>query len=548
MAAVLKAGGAYVPLDVTYPKERLAFMIADAGAPIILTKSELLAALPDHAAAVVCMDRDAAVIAEADSNASAAAVTGENLAYVMYTSGSTGQPKGACIPHRAISRLVCNTNYVQLGPTDRVAQISNASFDAATFEIWGALLNGARLVGISKDSALSAPAFRAALEENGITALFITASHFQQLVSEVPDLFRSVRSVLVGGSACNPLSMRTVLERGAPERLLNAYGPTESTTFAASYVVREVPPGATAVPIGRPVTNTQIYVLDRHLQPVPVGVVGELYIGGDGLARGYYKRPELTVEKFVANPFSHMPGDRLYRTGDRVRYLPDGNIQYLGRFDDQVKIRGFRVEPGEIESVLRLHPAVHQAIVVAREDTDEDQRLTAYIVSDKATPDLATQLRTYTTTRLPNYMVPAAFVFLESLPLTVNGKIDRARLPEPGRTRPEAEASLVEPRTDLERTIASVWKDALGLDSIGATENFFDLGGHSLLLVRVHSRLRQQVGRNLSIMDLFRYTTISALAEHLSREPQAENTMEDVRERAREQKEAAARRRHVKRG
>ncbi|HKA01592.1 MAG TPA: non-ribosomal peptide synthetase, partial [Candidatus Solibacter sp.] len=546
LLAVLKAGGAYVPLDVTYPKERLAFMIADTGTPIVLTVGELVRRLPPSPATTFCIDRDGVVFAQASSTKPGVTVTGDDLAYVMYTSGSTGRPKGTCIPHRAVNRLVCNTNYIQLGPADRIAQISNSSFDAATFEIWGALLNGARLVGISKSSALSAPALGAALEEHGITALFITTSLFNQLVRATPDLFQRVGTVLVGGSACDPSSMRAVLEQGAPRRLVNAYGPTESTTFATWYLVRAILVEATTVPIGRPVANSKAYVLDRHLQPVPVGIVGELYISGDGLARGYLNSPELTAKKFVADPFSDKPGGRLYRTGDRVRYLPDGNIQFLGRFDEQVKIRGFRVEPGEVESVLRQHPAVQQAVVIMRAETAEDQRLTAYIVSDVTHPAVATELRAYASAYLPDYMIPAAFVLVDALPLSVNGKVDRARLPDPGRTRPEVEADPVLPRTDLERTIAAIWKETLGLDTVGMSANFFDLGGHSLMLMRVHNRLRQLVDRDLSMTEMFRYTTISALADHLAQPPRETNLMQQVRERAKKQKQALVRRMQTK--
>jgi amino acid adenylation domain-containing protein/non-ribosomal peptide synthase protein (TIGR01720 family) len=380
LLGILKAGGAYVPLDPAYPIERLAFMLEDSSVPVLLTGAQHLEKLPPHSARVVCLDSDWSEIARHSSENPTSEVASDTLAYVIYTSGSTGKPKGVAVPHRAVNRLAINTNYINLEPLDVVAQVSNCSFDAATFEIWGALLNGARLVVITKDVALSPQDFAAQLHQQGITVLFLTTALFNQIASVVPSAFHSVQHLLFGGEAVDPRWVKEVLKNGPPQRLLHVYGPTESTTFTSWYLIQDVPEGNTTIPIGRPIANTQVYLLDEKLQPVPVGVPGELYIGGDGLAKGYLNRPDLTDEKFIPNPWSNKLGSRLYKTGDKARYLSDGNIEFLGRIDNLVKIRGFRIELGEIEAALLQHPKVRDAVVIVREDTYGDKRLVAYIV------------------------------------------------------------------------------------------------------------------------------------------------------------------------
>ncbi len=380
LLAVLKCGAAYVPLDPEYPKLRIAFMLADTEACVLITERQFTARLPEHPA-VFFLDE---ATSSNEEYAPTESPTASDLAYVMYTSGSTGRPKGVCIPHRAISRLVFDTNYLALGPADRLGHIASPSFDAATFEIWGALLRGGRIVVISKDVVLSPPDFAEEIRRQGVTAMFLTSALFNQLAGENPRMFQSMRNLLVGGSAVDPNWAREVLEKGAPARLLNGYGPTESTTFAACYHIKDVPEGATTIPIGRPIANTQLYVLDPRLEPVPIGVPGELYIGGDGLATGYLRRPALTQEKFVSHPFANDPEARLYKTGDLVRWRSTGDIEFLGRMDEQVKVRGFRVELGEIEADLGQHPAVQEAVVVARRDAHGDKRLVAYVVPKAA--------------------------------------------------------------------------------------------------------------------------------------------------------------------
>jgi acyl-coenzyme A synthetase/AMP-(fatty) acid ligase/acyl carrier protein len=417
------------------------------------------------------------------------------------------------VPHRAINRLVINTNYVQLTTDDVVAQVSNAAFDAATWEIWGALLNGARLVVVPKETVLSPPELAARLKEHGVSAIFLTTALFNQVAREDPKAFSSLHHVLVGGEAVEPRWVREVMAEGGPERLLNAYGPTETTTFAIWYHVQEVEEGATTIPIGRPIANTEAYVLDAKMQPVPIGVPGELYIGGPGLARGYLRRPELTAEKFVANPFSDEVGARLYKTGDLVRYLADGNLVYLGRIDHQVKLRGYRIELGEIESTLRRHAGVRESVVVLREDAPEQKRLAAYVVAAGPSRPSARELRAFLRKMLPDYMVPSAFVVLDKLPLTPNGKVDRRALPAP--ERPHLEEGFVAPRTPVEEALAEIWAEVLRLKQVGIHSDFFELGGHSLLATLVISRVREVFQAELPLRSMFEELTVAGLAERV---------------------------------
>jgi len=383
MLGILKAGGAYVPLDPSYPRERLAYMIRDSGLRVLVAMEPALAALPESAAAVVLLDSGRGLLAGYPEENPPVTTDGGNLAYVIYTSGSTGMPKGVEIPHRAISRLVLESDYVRLGPADRVAQIANASFDAITFEVWGPLLTGGATVVIPREVVLSPFDLGEAFRDLGVSATFLTSALFNQVARDNPSAFAPLRHLLVGGEAVDPRWARKVLETAPPERLLNGYGPTEATTFASWFLIEEVPPGASTVPIGRPIANTRTHVLDPLHQPVPIGVVGELAIAGDGLARAYSGRPELTAVKLIPDPFAGGgAGSRLYRTGDLVRLRPDGAVEFIGRIDQQVKVRGFRIELEEIEARLDEHPAVAQSVVLVREDVPGDRRLVAYVVQD----------------------------------------------------------------------------------------------------------------------------------------------------------------------
>ncbi|RCJ40837.1 non-ribosomal peptide synthetase [Nostoc minutum NIES-26] len=514
LLGILKAGGAYVPLDPAYPQERLAFMLDDAQVLVLLTQKSLVE-MPKHQANIICLDTDWEIIKQENKDNPASTTTSNNLAYVIYTSGSTGKPKGVTIPHRAVNRLIFNTNYIHLKPNDRIAQASNTSFDAATFEIWGALLHGARLVEIPYSVILSPQHFASQLGEKEINVLFLTTALFNQLASVVPQAFKGLRSLLFGGEAVDLKWVKEILKHGSPEQLLHVYGPTESTTFTSWYLVQEIAEEATTLPIGRAIANTQIYILDNHYQPVPIGVIGELYIGGDGLARGYLNRPDLTEQNFISSCFSDRPTTRLYKTGDLARYLPDGNIEFIGRLDNQVKIRGFRIETEEIEAVLAKHPSVQQTAITVREDEPGERRLVAYVIPHLEQSLSTKELHCFLKQKLPDYMVPNTFVFLNALPLNLNGKVDRHVLPVPEYVRQELEDTFLAAQDELEVQLTKIWEQVLGIQPIGIKHNFFDLGGHSLLAMRLFAHIEKTFDKNLPIATLFQAPTIEQLASIL---------------------------------
>ena len=495
--ATIKAGAAYVPLDPAYPAERLAYMTDDVRAKVVISRDWLAAAdLASHS-----------------TTNPPVTTTSRDLAYVMYTSGSTGRPKGTCIEQRAIARLVLATDYVQLTARDVVGHASNTSFDAATFEIWGALLTGARLHVLAPDVVLSPELFTREIVASGLTVLFITTALFHQLAALAPDAFRTLDHLLFGGEVCDVAVVRRVLAVG-PRRLLHVYGPTETTTFATWHLVRAVEPAATSIPIGRPLANTTIRILDRARQPVPIGVRGEIFIGGPGVARGYWNRPELTAERFVDDPLA--PGERLYKTGDLAAWRADGAIEFHGRADHQVKLRGFRIELGELEAELLAHPDVTAAIAIVRHDTG-DPRLVAYVAPSVDVDHLRDRLAAV----LPRYMLPSAIVALDHVPVTPNGKIDRAPLPAPPAKRDERGGGYVAPDGELAQAIARIWAEVLGVDRVGAHDNFFALGGNSLLLVTVRSRLETALGRTVTLKPLAEAASVSELAARLAEDTAA---------------------------
>ncbi|MEH2281772.1 MAG: amino acid adenylation domain-containing protein, partial [Nostoc sp.] len=514
---ILKAGGVYVPLDPEYPEDRLNFMLEDAQVSLLLSQEKLVESLVQHQVRLVSLDSNWQSVSLANQDNLNSTVSSENLCYVIYTSGSTGTPKGVAVTHQAVNRLVFNTNYVQLSPSDRVAQAANIAFDAATFEIWGALLHGAKLVIINKSVLLTPKEFAANMRYHEVSVLFLTTALFNQLANFVPQTFSSLRYLLFGGEAVDPRWVQEVLEKGAPQQLLHVYGPTENTTFSSWYLVEDLPTTATTIPIGRPISNTQIYIFDQNLQLVPVGVPGELYIGGVGLAQGYFNARELTQEKFIPNPFAgSRGGERLYKTGDLARYLPDGNIEYLVRIDNQVKIRGFRIELGEIEAVLSQHEDVQVCCVIAREDNPGDKRLVAYIVPQLQITPTISVLRSFLKEKLSEYMIPSAFVILESLPLTPNGKIDRRALPAP-ETSSELSEKYVAPRSPIEEILSLVWTQILKVELVGRHDNFFELGGHSLLATQLISRIRTNFQVEIPLRSLFAAPTIAELALNIQR-------------------------------
>ena len=459
-------------------------------------------------------------------------------AYVMYTSGSTGKPKGVTVPHRAISRLVIANGFAELTADDVVVHCSNTAFDASTLEVWGALLNGGRGLVASHDQVLDPVQFGRIMHEGGATVLYLSSGLFNQYADQLSEVFPQLKYLIVGGDVLDASVIRRVLKNNPPQNLLNGYGPTETTTFAATYRLNDlVDEAMTQVPIGHPISNTRIYILDAQGQPVPIGVSGEIHIAGDGVARGYLNRPELTAERFVRDPFSDDPDARMYRTGDLGRWRADGAIEYLGRNDFQVKIRGFRIELGEIEARLAELPAVREVVVVARasgqngedasgvsgnNDSTSDKRLVAYWVAREglAEVDVPTveALREHLRAELPTYMVPSAFVKLDAMPLTPNGKVDRKALPVP-----DADALVTHayeaPQGPVEEVLASIWQELLGVERVGRHDNFFDLGGHSLLAVQLLARIRHDLGRDVTLKSLFEAPTVAEVANGLQFSP-----------------------------
>jgi amino acid adenylation domain-containing protein/non-ribosomal peptide synthase protein (TIGR01720 family) len=512
--AVLKAGGCCVPVDTSYPEERMRLMLADAGARVLVSRGALARAVAGDGLLAVALDEVTDVLAFGPVDAPRAGAAAGNLAYVFYTSGSTGRPKGVMMGHREVVQFAAGVpECMPMGPGDRVAQASNASFDAAVFEIWGALLNGATLVGIDRDVLLSAPALKQALAAERITHLYQTAALFSQHVRQQVDVYAGLKQLVFGAEAVGTESVRQMLRAGRPGRVLHEYGPTEATVWCTLEPVEAIADDAGTVPIGVPVPNARAYVLDPAGTPQPACVPGELYVGGAGVVRGYLGRPSLTAEKFVPDPFSAEPGARMYRTGDRVRWRAEGRLEFMGRLDEQVKIRGFRIEPGEVEGVLAAFPGVRQARVIVREDAPGDKRLVAYLAGEADAEALRAHLRQ----RLPEYMVPAAFVTMERLPLTPNGKLDRRALPAPEYA--SAEERYVAPRTPLEEVLAEIWAEVLGAERVGAADDFFALGGHSLLAIRAVARIREVFGVELPLRVLFDAPTLETLAALLATDP-----------------------------
>jgi amino acid adenylation domain-containing protein/non-ribosomal peptide synthase protein (TIGR01720 family) len=510
MVGILKAGGAYVPIDPAYPPDRLRFMAEDSDIGVWLTQGHLAHRIPQLKAHVVCLDRDWDEIAQQSDSSFPTQVFPENLAYVVYTSGSTGRPKAAAVSHRSMIRMVCETNYIQFQGDEVVAQTVNMSFDPSTFEIWGALLNGCRLAIIGNEVLLDVESFAAEIIDKGVQVMFLATALFNEVGRLKPTMFNSVKSLLFGGEAVYPVTAAAVLEHGGPERLVNAYGPAECTTFSGWYVAREVARDAVSVPIGKPVANTQLYVLDRNMNLEPIGIMGKLYIGGEGLARGYWRRPELTAERFVPDPYGQ-PGGRLYISGDLARWMEDGNLEFFGREDNQIKIRGFRVELGEIEVALLQHGGVRNCAVLMK-TLGSSKQLVAY-VSGEAKAD---ELKNYLKAKLPEYMVPGLYVMLPDLPLNTNGKVDRRALPEvEDSVLPEVEEGAAEAMTPVDELLVDLWKEVLGVTRVSLRSNFYDLGGHSLLALRVVSRINDYFQTGFSVRTLLEYPVLMEFAQKL---------------------------------
>jgi len=493
LLAIVKAGGAYVPLDPSYPKERLAFMIEDSQVPVLLTQQKVATELSEHDTNLICLDRDWEKIAKYSDKNPSNGCSPENLAYVIYTSGSTGKPKGVAIPHKTlINFLTSMAQEPGLSEHDVLLAVTTLSFDIAALELYLPLTLGAKVVLANGEDASDARRLKEVLAESNATVMQATPATWRMLLDAGwrgnPNL-----GILCGGEAL-PRDLANRLHENS-RSLWNMYGPTETTIWSA---VQRIETGEGAISIGRPIANTQLYILDSNLRPVPMGVYGELYIGGEGLSRGYLNRSDLTAERFIPDPFGEGSGHRLYRTGDKARFLSDGSIEFSGRLDFQVKIRGFRIELGEIETVCTHHPAIQQAIVMPREITNGDIRLVAYIKFDAHDEPTVSELRRFLKGKLPDYMVPSMFVTMDTFPQTPNGKVDRKQLPVPAGMKTETVPSFEPPDSDMEKLIAEVWQQVLGADSFSVYDNFFDLGGHSLLSMKVLYQIEKKLGLRIN--------------------------------------------------
>jgi len=542
LVAILKAGGAYVPFDASYPRERLEFMIGDTKTQLMVTQKSLMTvAIGDRPVKTILVD-DA--IQGSEENPTPAGGPA-SLAYVMYTSGSTGRPKGVLVENRAVVRLVFNTNYCKFGADQTFLQFAPISFDASTLEIWGALLHGGKLV-VMPQQASSLEEIGKAICEEGVTTAWFTAGLFHLFVDERLEDLRPLKQLLAGGDTLSAKHVRRVLDAFPEMTVINGYGPTEGTTFSCCHAMRMGDAVPDSVPIGKPISNTRVYILNDDLKPVKAGEIGELFAGGDGVARGYLNAPEVTAEKFLTDPFVDGLDARMYRIGDFARWREDGSVEFLGRKDGQIKILGHRIELGEIENALSQHAAIKQACVTVKIDEASTKRLVAYYVQNGAELQSWRELKGFLAAKLPAYMVPAHYVLMTSFPLNPNGKIDRGALPDPAA---ETSATEVQPSgNELEAAIADVWKKVLRTDRVGLDDNFFDLGGDSLLLVAVHSQLKKRLEREIQVMDLFDHTTVRALAKHLSAAGSEAKSFDAAQERAAKQRAAFAKQRSLRVG
>ena len=511
--AILKTGAAYVPIDGKAPQEKTLSLFREINPAVIVCSHDFPGIQFSSSPHRIVLEKEWSTIMKEPEDNLTVEVNPDNLAYVMFTSGSTGRPKGVCIPHRAVMRLVTDNNYVHLDSQEVLLQLAPISFDASTFEIWGSLLNGAQLI-IFPNPIPTHEELGEMLSRHGITTLWLTAGLFHEMAGIAPEAFYPLRQLLTGGDVVSPTLVRRVLETVEDCTVVNGYGPTENTTFTCTYSITNTGQIAETIPLGVPITRTQIYILDPWIQPVPIGISGEIYTSGEGLARGYLNQPDLTAAKFTPHPYSTKPGDRLYKTGDLGRCRSDGTIEFLGRTDRQIKIRGFRVELKEIESVLRQHENVKDVAVIHK-DSSEDKRLVGYIVSDqqKAAPTIQ-GLRDFLKQKLPDYMTVSTFVFLDSLPLTLNGKVNYQALPAP--LTMQTEERYIPARNPFETQLTRVWEEVLGKNLIGRNENFFDLGGHSLLAVKLFAEIEKVFGKSLPLSTLFQAPTIEELTIVLS--------------------------------
>ena len=504
---ILKAGGAYLPIDPETPKDRMAFMLSDTKAAVLLTQGKAADGI-DCEADMIHLDKGAS---DRFSKEPLNPVNDSgDTAYIIYTSGSTGTPKGVVTPHYSVIRVVQNTNYIDITEDDVILQLSNYSFDGSVFDIFGALLNGASLVMIEKEALLNINELGSAINREKVSVMFITTALFNMIADIHVDCLSNLRKILFGGERASIPHVRKVLDHVGRDKLIHVYGPTESTVYATYYFINEIDDEAETIPIGSPLANTSVLIMDEAGKLLPIGVPGELCIAGDGLSKGYLNREELTAEKFIPHPF--VAGERLYKTGDLAKWLPDGNIEFIGRIDHQVKIRGFRIELGEIESRLETHEGINETIVIVREDEENRPYICAYITANREIS--LDELKGFLGEKLPEYMIPAYFVQMDKLPLTKNGKVDRKALPEPDRSA-GTEAEYEAPRNYVEQRIISILEDVLGTERMSISCHFFDKGGNSLKAMQAVHSINKTFGIDMRISTFFKHPTAKSLARFI---------------------------------
>ncbi|HEV2714011.1 MAG TPA: amino acid adenylation domain-containing protein, partial [Terriglobales bacterium] len=524
LLAVLKSGAACVPLDPAYPKERLTYMLEDSQTSLVLTQAGLLSEVTDFDAEVVNLDADWKLFAAESRDDVRSGVKPENLAYLIYTSGSTGKPRGVLLTHGGlVNHNIAASQLFGMSSADRMAQFASISFDIAVEEIFPTWIAGGGLVVREEDASLAVGDFLRWVDEKRVTALDLPTAYWHELVRELSEsaqsLPKSLRIVIVGGEKASSAALATWRKiAGSRVRWVNTYGPTETSVIVTSFEPKASEPIPAVLPIGRPIANTRIYILGKNLQPLPVGITGDLYVSGPGVARGYLKRTEITAEKFIADPFSQQPGARMYKTGDLARYLANGEIEFAGRTDDQVKIRGYRVELEEIEAVLGSHSGTREVVVMVRENASGEKTLVAYVVPSREQVPTASELRSFLKQKLPHYMVPAAFVLLEAMPKTPNGKVDKRAMPAPKQSDFAETQEYVAPTDELETQLVKIWETVLDKNPIGIRDNFFELGGHSLLAARLMHRIEQSMGQRLPLAALLQAPTVEQLSGLLRQE------------------------------
>jgi amino acid adenylation domain-containing protein len=540
---ILKAGAAYVPIDATYPQERITWILENSQTPVLLTQQALQSKLATHSTRVICLDTDWEIITQQNPENPPKQITPNDLAYIIYTSGSTGKPKGVQITH---SNLVHSTtariNYYQ-GPISCFLLLSSFAFDSSVAGIFWTICTGGTLLLPQAGLQLEIAKLIELISQHHVSHLLSLPSLYTLILQQAkPEQLENLHTIIVAGESCSPELLKIHQEYLPAAALFNEYGPTEATVWSSVYHYQSLEP--TTVPIGKAITNTQIYILDPNLRPVPIGVHGEIYIGGEGIALGYLNQPELTREKFISNPFNEEPSARLYKTGDLARYRRDGNIEFLGRIDHQVKIRGYRIELGEIEAALKQHSTVDEVVVAAIQNDQEQPHLIAYIVVNQQMVPSIPELRNFLQKKLPEYMLPSAFMQLKALPILANGKVNYGALPK--QIQLDLETNFVAPESEIEQIIANIWKQVLQIQKVGIHHNFFDLGGHSLAMVQVHAKLRETLNPEISMVEMFAYPTVNALAKYLSQNPEEVSDFEPNSESVAERKESNQQQRQLR--